>query len=452
MAAHMIDSYLFKEQFGTDEMRGIFDDQNLIQKWLDVEVALAQAEAKLGIISRAAAEEIARKGKVDNLDLAEMKRQLQLTGHPIVPLIRVFRDACKDGAGEFIHWGATTQDIMDTANILQLRDAYELLEKQLAGVNQAARALALKYKDTPMAGRTHGQHALPITFGYKVSIWVSETRRHLERLRESRKRALVGNFAGAVGTLASLGDQGLEVQRLMMQDLGLAVPEVAWHVARDGLAEFVCIAGLVASTLGKIANEVVNLQKTEVAEVEEPFMMGKVGSSTMPHKRNPMICENIIALTRIVRAQAPLALETTYHQEHERDMSSWQSEWEFIPEVCILLSGALKQTDYVLRNLAVYPDKMLENLRKTNGLIMSEAAMLELGRKIGRQKAHDLVYQVSMECFEKDIALLDGLSSHPEVSKILSREEIASLLDPVNYTGLSAKFVDLVISRSGGTR
>ncbi|GAW92810.1 adenylosuccinate lyase [Calderihabitans maritimus] len=444
MAAHMLDSILFADQFGTAEMRNIFDDENLIQKWLDVEVALAKAEAELGIIPKEAAEEIARKGKVAFLDLAEMKRQVEVTGHPIVPLIRVFRDACAGDAGEYIHWGATTQDIMDTAVILQLKEAYELIEKQLTEVHRAASLLAQKYRDVPMPGRTHGQHALPITFGYKVAIWVGEMGRHLERLRESRKRVLVGNFAGAVGTLASLGYQGLEVQRLMMKELGLEVPDVAWHVSRDRIAEFLCVVGLIASTLGKIANEIINLQKTELGEVEEPFVIGKVGSSTMPHKRNPMICENIVALTRIIRAQVPLALETAYHQEHERDMSSWQAEWEFLPEVCILLSAALKYSEHVLRNLTVYPAKMYENLNISGGLIMSEAVMLRLAREIGRQKAHDLIYQITMECFEKGIALVEGLCSHPVVGQLLSRDEVEHLLDPVNYTGLSAYFVDRI--------
>ena len=446
MASHVIDSVLFKDLFGSEEMRQVFSDESLVQRWLDVEAALARAEARLGIIPKEAADEITRKARVQYMDLAEIKRQIDATYHPIVPLIRVLQRACAGEAGEYIHWGATTQDIMDTAAILQLKEAHALISGGLREIAEVLRGLAAKHKDLVMMGRTHGQHALPITLGYKIAVWLSEVARHQERLEQCRGRVLVGQFAGAVGTLASLGERGLEVQRLMMEDLGLAVPLIAWHTARDGLAEFVGILGMVTATLGKVAKEVATLQRSEIGELEEPFAPGKVGSSTMPHKRNPMICEAVVAAAKIVRHNAPLALDAM-GQEHERDMGPWQTEWEFIPETCILASGALRQMLMVLKGLVVRPDNMARNLDLLQGLPLSEAVMLRLAQKVGRQRAHDLVYDASMTAFSQNRPLRDVLLADPRLRSYLAAEDLDALLDPRAYTGLASHFVDRVLAR-----
>ena len=277
MASHTTNSIFLKDLYGADEMRAVFDDMSLLQRWLDAEVALALSEAELGIIPPEAAAEIARKGRAELMDAARIKALIDQTVHPIVPLIRVFAAVCENGAGEYIHWGATTQDIMDTATVLQLKQATVIIERRMGELADALSSLARAHRDTVMAGRTHGQQALPITFGFKVAVWLAELQRHSERLTQCKPRVLVGQLSGAVGTLASLPDRGLEVQRRMMDTLGLGVPVITWHTSRDGYAEYSALLGMIAATLGKIAHEIILLQMTELWEVEEPFNEGKVG-------------------------------------------------------------------------------------------------------------------------------------------------------------------------------
>jgi 3-carboxy-cis,cis-muconate cycloisomerase len=441
MSASVIESSLFKDIFGTDEMRKIWDDLNTVQKWLDVEAALARAQAKLGIIPVAYANEISKKARVELIDMDELKRGIDKTTHPLMPLVRVFRTICAGDAGEFIHWGATTQDIMDTGLVLQIKESLELVEPCLSAVNKTLKHMASEHKDTVMAGRTHGQHALPITFGYKVAVWQKEITRHLTRLEQVKKRVLIGQFGGAVGTLASMGSGGLEVQELMFRELGLEVPDIAWHASRDSLAELVCVLGMISATLGKIANEVVTLQKTEYGELEEPFEMGMVGSSTMPHKRNPMTSESVVAISKMVRYNVPLAIEAMVG-EFERDMRTWQTEWKFVGESFILLSGAIRSINRVLQRLYINVGQMRSNVYMTKGLILSEAIMLKLGEKIGRQKAHDLVYKICMKAYEEDMPLQDALMQEPSILGELTPQEIEVIMDPVSYTGLSSYFAE----------
>jgi 3-carboxy-cis,cis-muconate cycloisomerase len=387
--ATMIDSPLFGDLFSTAEMRRIFSDESTIQRWMDVEAALARAEAKLGIIAQAHADEITRKCRVQLIDMAEMKRQLVHTHHPIMPLIRCYQSICEPAAGEALHWGATTQDIMDTGAVLQLKEATGIVVRDLTDTLKLLCDLAQRHANTLQAGRTHGQHALPITFGFKVAVWAAEVKRHLRRIEEMSPRLFQGQFAGAVGTLASIGEPGIRLQELMFADLGLAVPEIAWHTARDGLAELVCVYAMVGSTLAKIMNEVTGLQRTELAELEEPFHMGKVGSSTMPHKRNPMMSEGVVAVSKLLIAQVGPAL-ADMQAENERDQRGWQAEWSFLAETCCMLGGMLYWTNKVLAGLQVYPDNMRRNLDARHGLILSENVMLTLGAKIGRQEAHEV--------------------------------------------------------------
>jgi len=447
MPSNMIDSCLYKDLFGAEEMRQIFEDRYLVQKFLDVEAALAEVEGELGIIPHEAALEIKSKCRANDMNLEEIKKQIDFTWHPLTPIYREVRKKCRDNYGEYIHWGATTQDIMDTATVLQLKEAHQLITKDLEEIKNIVLKLAQKHKYTVMAGRTHGQHALPITFGMKAAIWASEVKRHLERLEESKKRLLVGNFCGAVGTLAALGEKGLKVQNLLMQKLELGVPLIAWQNARDAIAEFVCAQGLIAGTFGKIANEIINLQRTEIAELEEPFQMGKISSSTMPHKRNAHICEVVVALSKIVRNQAHLILEAM-EQEHERDMRLYAIEWKCLPETCILTSGILKHMKFALDKLIVYPDNMERNLKVTRGLILSEAVMFKLAEKLGLQEAHEVVYEVSMRAFEQKLSLKEALLTNNRVRQYLTAEEIDALIDEKGYIGLAPYFVDKVLDDS----
>jgi adenylosuccinate lyase len=441
----MIDSLFLKDLYGTAEMRLVFDDMSLLQKWLDVEKALAQAEAELGIIPVSAAQEIARCAVAGELDVSRMKHLIDQTVHPIVPLIRVLQEACSGVAGEYIHWGATTQDIMDTAMILQAREAADILDNRMAGISEALGHLAADYRDTIMPGRTHGQQALPVTFGYKAAVWLAEVERHRQRLAQCRPRLLVGQLGGAAGTLAALGELGFQVQERMMQILGLGIPLITWHTARDGLAEFASLLGMMAATAGKVAREIINLQRTELAEAEEPFNEGKVGSSTMPHKRNPMICEAILALSRLVMRSVPLALDAMI-QDHERDWSSDHIEWAYLGEVCIMTDGALALLQRVLTGLKVYPQRMAKNLDLLDGLALSEAIMLALGTKMGRQTAHEVVYECAMHSFEQELPFRQVLGAHPLVSAHLTQAQIDDLLDPAHYTGLAGQFVDRVVA------
>lgn len=445
--ATMIDSPLFGDLFSTDEMRRIFSDETTVQRWMDVEAALARAEAKLGIIPQEAADEITRKCRVDLIDMADMKRQLAHTHHPIVPLIRCYQKICEPAAGELLHWGATTQDIMDTGAVLQLKDANAIVVRDLSRTLELLKELAARHKNTIQAGRTHGQQALPITFGYKVAVWVSEVKRHLQRIEQMSPRVFQGEFAGAVGTLASIGEPGFKLQELMFADLGLTVPEIAWHTARDGLAELVCVYAMVGSTLAKMMNEVVTLQRTEIAELEEPFHMGKVGSSTMPHKRNPMMSEGVIAVSRLLNMQVGPAL-ADMQAEHERDHRGWQTEWSFLAESCCMLGGMLFWTNKVLGGLQVYSENMQRNLDALHGLLLSENVMLALGAKIGRQEAHEVAYELCMEAFEKRVPLKSLLMRDSRVNRRLTEQQIDELLDPARYTGLAAQFVDRVIGRA----
>jgi 3-carboxy-cis,cis-muconate cycloisomerase len=444
MSSHITDSVFLKDLYGTDAMRAVFEDQALLQKWLDAEVALAQAEAELGVIPQAAADEITRKGRAELIDIAWMKREIDHTLHPIVPLIRAFKAVCEGEAGEFIHWGATTQDIMDTALVLQLKEAVAIFEQRIADLDMALVALARAHRDTLMPGRTHGQHALPITFGYKVAIWLEELRRHAARLRECKPRVLVGQFGGAAGTLAGAGGRAIEIRAGMMARLGLAAPVVTWHVAHDGFAEFASVAAMLAGTCGKVAHEVIALQKSEVMEVEEPWNEGKVGSSTMPHKRNPMICEAIVALARLSFNHARAAYDGLI-QEHERDWVVNHMEWAYLPELCVMTDGALAQTLRVLRGLRVYPERMRRNVDALNGLMLSEAVMFALGERIGRVTAHDVVYEAAMSAFEEHRAFAELLMADARVSSHLTRAEIDTLLDPARYTGQCGAFVDAVL-------
>ncbi len=445
MPTHPIDSLFFKDLFGSAAMRAVFDDMNLLQKWLDFEAALARAEASVGLVPADAATEITRKAQASLMDTGAIKKGVDKTVHPLVSVIWQLSEHCEGEAGKYVHWGATTQDAMDTAIVLQLKEAFPLLEGTLDSLIAAAGKLAETYRDTPMAGRTHGQQALPITFGFKVAVWVAELKRHRARLAASKTRVLVGQFGGAVGTLASVRERGFEINARLCAELGLNTPEITWHTARDNFAEFAAAVAMIGATMGKIAHEIIDLQKTEFAEAEEPFEMGKVGSSTMPQKRNPMICEAILTLARLTRRHAATAIDAMLH-EHERDWSSFQMEWAYIPELCVMVHGAMEMTLRVLEGLIVYPENMLRNLHSTNGLLLAERVMLALGKHIGRQAAHDIIYELAMQSFEQRVPFGDLLKQETAVSAYLPPEMIDALLDPVQYTGLASAFVGRVLN------
>ena len=448
MGAHIIDSAMFADLFGSSAMRTVFEDRALLQKWLDFEAALARSEAAVGLIPQEAADEITRKAKAELFDMSAIKQGIDITLHPLVPVIRQLAELCDGEAGRYAHWGATTQDVMDTALVLQIKDGLAIFETSLDELGKVLVYLAREHRNTPMAGRTHGQQALPTTFGYKVAVWLAELRRHRERLAGTKERVLVGEFGGAVGTLAGLHESdvdALEVQSKLMAELELGVPIIAWHSSRDCIAELIHLLCMIVALLGRIAKEVIELQKQEFAELEEPFEEGKVGSSTMPQKRNPMLCESILTLARLCREKSSTAIDTLIINEHERDWSSVQMEWAIVPEVFIMSQGALEMSCRVLRGLRVNSERMLQNMELTGGLLLSERVMFALSDRYGRQHAHDIVYNCAMACYENSEPYIDVLLANQEVSAVLSRDQLEALLDPRQYTGLADRFVDRVL-------
>jgi 3-carboxy-cis,cis-muconate cycloisomerase len=441
-----IHSILFRDAFGTPEMRAVFSDKALIERYIDIEIALAKAEANCGVIPREAAEAIALNARLDRIDTAHLEHESNAVGYPILPLVHQLVDICGE-AGRFVHWGATTQDITDTATVLQIRAALDMVDADMRELRSILRNLAERYRDTPMAGRTHLQHALPVTFGYKVSIWLSMFDRHQERLAELRKRVLVVEFGGAVGTLASLGKKGFEVQEALAKELQLAVPATTWHVARDGFSETVNLLALITGSLGKIAVDIMIMASTEVAEVSEPFVKGRGASSTMPQKRNPISSELMLAASKAVRQHAGLMLDAMV-QDFERASGPWHAEWSAISESFILTSGALHQAKFVLEGIVVDHERMRENLAITKGLITAEAVMMELAPALGRQLAHDVIYDACRMVNDHDGTLADALAALPAVTRHLDAVSLARLTDPANYLGLAPEMVDQAIAKS----
>jgi 3-carboxy-cis,cis-muconate cycloisomerase len=444
MPATILDSAVFRDIFTTAAMRNVFSDENRLQKYLDVEAALARVQARLGIIPKNAAAEIVRHCAAGQYDMAKLKSQTEKIGYPVLPVVQQLVALCKGRLGEWCHWGATTQDITDTATILQIREALDLLEKDIVAIADSLARLAKRYRDTPMAGRSNLQQAVPITFGYKMATMLAAFDRHRERLRQMRPRVLVGEFGGAAGTLSSLGNKGLKVQAALMKELKLGQPEISWHTVRDRIAEAGCFLGLVTGSCGKIAFDVKLLMQTEVEEVYEPFHEGRGSSSTMPQKRNPISSVYITAQTAMVKQLVAALLEAQV-EDHERSTGPWEIEWIALPDIFLLAAGALAQTRFLVGGLQVNAKKMRENLDITNGLIMSEAVMMGLAPHLGRNRAHDLVYDICRQVVKTGRPLLDLLCENKEIGRHLSRAELKKLVDPANYLGVAGAMVDRVL-------
>jgi len=448
MASLVITSELFGSMFGTTAMRTVFSDRRLVQYYLDVEAALARAEAGLGIIPKEAAEAISAAADVANVDWDRLAAKTEIVGYPIVAVVEQLTEWCAGDHGQYCHWGATTQDIMDTADVLQIRDALDLVAGDLRPIGDALAALAERHKATPMAGRTHLQHALPVTFGYKCAGWLSAIDRHIARLDDLRDRVLVGEFSGAAGTLASLGEDGLAVQDAVMAELGLGRPTITWHTARDLFAETTGFLALLTGSLGKIAYDVMLMMQSEIGEVFEPFVSGRGSSSTMPQKRNPISSELILAAAKIVRQHHGTMLDALV-QDHERATGPWHAEWHALPEAFVVSAGALAQARSMLEGLEVDTDAMRRNLDATGGLIVAEAVMMGLAPVIGRGRAHDVVYECCRTSLETGTAFIDSLADHPEIADRIDRARLKSLVDPANYLGAAPQMVDRLLRERG---
>jgi 3-carboxy-cis,cis-muconate cycloisomerase len=448
MPSTVFDSDIFRDMFGTAEMRAVFSDDNLLKCYVEAEVALAVAQGRTGVIPQDAADAIAMIAPTVALDRAKLKQEAENVGYPILGLVRQLSAKLGD-AGRYVHWGATTQDIMDTATVLQVRAGLDIVERDITAVSAALAKLAQKYRDTPMAGRTHLQQALPITFGYKCAIWLDAMDRHAARLKELRPRVLVAQLGGAAGTLASLGDKGLDVRSEYASALNLADQPITWHVARDAVVETVNFLGLVTGSLGKIGFDIMLMMATELAEAFEPFATHRGASSTMPQKRNPISSEILVANAKAVRQHAGLMLDAMI-QDFERATGPWHVEWMAVPESFILTAGSLAQAKFMLEGLIVDEARMRRNLDMTQGLIVAEAVMMGLAPHLGRQQAHDIVYDACRAALAQGGSLFDVLNANPNIAAALPTEKLRALCDPANYLGSAPAMVDAIVLKPRG--
>lgn len=440
MAVHPIDY-----RYGSEEMRRIWDEENKLQKLLDVEAALARAHAKVGNIPEESARVISERANTKWVKLERVKEIEAEIHHDIMAVVKALSEVCGEH-GKYVHLGATSNDIIDTANALLIKESLAIVERDLKELRSSLKKLAKEHKYTVCIGRTHGQHAVPTTYGMKFAIWLDEVQRHIDRIDELKGRVLVGQMSGAVGTMASFGEKGLEIQRLVMEDLGLKPARITNQIIqRDVYAELMMVLALIASTLDKIALEIRNLQRTEILEISEPFGKKQVGSSTMPHKRNPIRSEKVSGLARVLYSNViPALLNNPLW--HERDLTNSSVERVILPESFVLLDEMLKSMIKVLSGLEFFPENIRRNLYLTNNLIMAEPLMLKLTeRGMGRQEAHELVRQLAMKAFREKRDLLEVVRESEEAMKYLREEDVESL-KPENYIGKAPEIVEQVIA------
>ena len=442
----VLDSILLQNNFSTPEIRLIWSDENKVSKQLAVEVALAKIEGELGIIPKTAAQQIIEKAKVEHLNLLALQKESAQKRHSLIALIHALQELVGTEAGEYVHYGVTTQDIVDTGIMLQTKEAYDVIVQHSKALIQTVAALAQKHRSTLMMGRTHGIHAIPITFGVKLAIWLDELLRNHKRLLQLEcNEVFVGSISGAVGTYAAFDGRGIEVERLTLAELGLVVPNISWQPSRDRFSEFATTLGIYAGTLGKIGHELFTLMKTEINEIHEPFRKGEIGSSTMPQKRNPALIEGVASLTQPIFSDDSVILQSMLI-DGERDAIHWRNEWVALPEITSYLDAQLVQLTYILSELEVNTVQMRKNLDIQGTLPYSERIMFKLGKVIGKQTAHELVYQAAMKAIENHDDFISLLYQEPTVSTHFSKETIQSWIVPENNIGENLAKVDDVVS------
>lgn len=441
-------SAVYAHLWSTPEVDELLGDEGRLASWLDILAALARAQGELGLIPADAADEIARRALVENLDLDYVAAETRATEHSTLGLIRGVQRVVSPETGEWFCYGATVQDVADTWAALVMRDVGRLAERDLAAIEATLRKLARKHRSTPIAARTHGQTGLPVTLGYKLAVWAAEIRRHRERLGDGATRWLVGQLGGAAGTGSLWGASRRPLQDRFCELLGLSHPEGPWISARDRMAEFGSVLAMVCATLGKIGNEVLELQRPEIGELSEPFTPGAVGSITMPHKRNPERSEHLVTLARLARTDAALLLESMV-VEHERDGRAWKAEWAAFPELCRLTAVSLSIARNVTEGLTADPAAMSANIVRGGGYLFSERVMAALAAKVGKQSAHLLVYEASMAGIESGQTFRQALDAVPAITKELSPAELDDLLNPEAAVGEAPEIVDEILASLG---
>ncbi len=440
---HLMDTALFKGLTCTPAMREVYNERSQLQAWIDAEAALSKAMADLDMIPKAAAESICAKANADLIDVQMVIEHGKKTAHTLMGLLTEYRKNLPEEHQTYLHSGATTQDIIDSGTMLLAKKAHAVIENQLVELLKVAAELMKKHRNTVMVARSHGNHALPFTFGLKMANWLDEMSRNLERWRELKERCLVGNMSGAIGTYAAWGDKGLEVQRLSCAYMGLGNPNTWWHNQRDRLAELTYGLSLIGGTCSRIAQEVYFSSMTEIGELAEGYTKGIVGSSTMPHKINPIVSEWVFSLSRIVRGNADVMAELMAPL-NERDGCSWRAEWIVMPEAFGIASAMLAHMHKVISNLQVNSDRMMKNVNRLKGVLLSEKAMFVLSKGMPLAEAHHVIHEISLDALAQDRPLIDMLMENETVAGICSREELEEALSPENYLGQSGPVVDLV--------
>jgi len=436
--------------FGSAAVNAIFTDRSRLQRMLDFEAALARAEAQVGVIPKSAAGPIGEQCRAELFDLAALGEATVKTGNHAIPIVKQLTDLVgqhDEQAKRYVHWGATSQDVVDTGLMLQLRDALSAMQSDLNRLCESLTNLAEQYRSTPVVARTLLQQAVPTVFGLKVAGWLDALARHRNRIQDLHARAIVLQFGGAAGTLAMLGDRGLDVATALAKDLQLALPALPWHSHRDRVVEVATRLGLLTGSLGKMASDISLQMQTEVGEVFEPSGEGRGGSSTMPHKRNPVTCAVVRAAAQRMPGLVGIML-AAMPQEHERSLGGWHAEWETLPEIVRVSAGALYHMAEMVAGLGVDPTRMQQNLELTHGLIFAEAVTAVLGKRVGKSKAHQILESASRKSITEKKHLRDVLTSDPQVIPHLNREEIVSLFEPLNYTGVARQFIDRAIAAS----
>ncbi|MEV4712770.1 adenylosuccinate lyase family protein [Micromonospora sp. NPDC049374] len=444
---HITDSRFYGNRYATAASRRIYCDVCRKQRWLDIEAALAQAQGELGMIPGHVVEGIVSAARLERIDLDAVQEEIERSGHSLVGLLRVFQAACPDGTGEFIHFGATTQDIQDTGQSLEIRDTLDEIDRELGEILGCLVELAEEHADTVAVGRTHARAALPMSFGLKAASWIDEILRHTERLATVRSRVVVAQLFGGAGTMAGFGTEGIGLLERFAARLGLGVPTIGWHVARDRVVEFVTTLAMVAGTLGRVADEIRTIGRPEFGEVTEPWRYGKVGSSTMPHKRNPERCEQVVVMAKLAAAQAGIAYSGMIG-DHERDSRALRVEWACVPDVSHYTLAACEITRELVSGLTVNVDRLRENTRVVADQLASERLMLALGAHVGKQTAHERVYELSQQAHDAGGSLRESLDGCADLRRLLPDHEVEVIFDPARYLGASTDLTHRAVAEA----
>ncbi len=444
MSIHLGDSTVYRHLWATEEGRQILGERARFSSWLQILAYLAEAQAEVGLVPEDAASTIRAHLDVMEVDLDRVAAGTRATGHSTLGLIRYLREELPPEVREWVYYGATVQDVSDTWSALVMKRVGDLLERDLARLEQATRRLAADHRTTPMLGRTHAQPGLPIPFGFKAAVWADELSRHRQRLREGRKRWEVVQLGGALGTMEFWGQEAGPLLEAFARRVGLGTPTISWITSRDRPAEFVLLLAMAATTLAKIGNEIMELQRLELGEVREPFIPGTVGSITMPQKRNPEFSEHLDTLARLVRADAAVMTEAMI-QLHERDGRSWKAEWVAMPQACAMTLAATGFATVLLEGLVVDRERMRENIDARRGFVFAEPVMRALADQIGKHTAHDIVYEASMKGVESGMGFVDALLADERVTRHLDRDEIENLFDLEKVLGAAPDLVDRVL-------